>query len=218
MKSFGFIKSTLLSGVLVMLPLALVLMITVKMMELIGPFATPIVEWLPHSLRYPAAIAALMLLLACLVAGLLAQTQLGVRIGNSVEGAILNRIPGYSTVRSLTRRIGNVEEGHKFAPAFVEVENALVPAFVVEEHPDGRYTIFVPSAPTPAVGAIYVIARDRVHIIDTPFMNAVKCISTWGVGAAALMPAMRAPAEINHSSELETKPSMTVLESESAEL
>lgn len=195
MNPIGFIKSTLLGGALVMLPLGLVLMIVLKMMDLIVPFATPIVEWLPRSLRYPAAIGVLMLLVACLIAGLLAQTHVGRRFGSSVEGAIFNRIPGYSTVRSLTRRIGNVEESHRFAPALVEVENALVPAFVVEEHADGRYTVFVPSAPTPAVGAIYIIARERVHIVDTPFMNAVKCISTWGVGAKDLVPAMRTRAE-----------------------
>ncbi len=195
MNPIGFIKSTLLSGVLVILPLGLVLIIVLKLMDLIGPLATPLVAWLPHWLRYPAAIGALLLLVACLVVGFMAQTRAGQRMGNSVEDVVLNRIPGYSTVRSLTRRIGNVEEGHKFAPAFVEIEDALVPAFVVEEHADGRYTVFVPSAPTPAVGAIYIMARERVHIIDAPFMNAVRCISTWGIGAADLMPAMRAREE-----------------------
>lgn len=188
-----FMKSTLVSGVLVILPLALVLMIVLKIIEMIGPLATPIVAWLPQALRFPALITLLLLFLACLVAGLLAQTRAGRGVGNSLEGAILNRIPGYSMVRSITRRIANVEESEKFAPAFVELEDALVPAFVVEEHADGRYTVFVPSAPTPAVGAIYVMARERVYIVDAPFLNAVRCISTWGVGAAKLVQAMREP-------------------------
>lgn len=96
-------------------------------------------------------------------------------------------------VRSVSRRIGNVEEGEKFSPALVEIEGALVPAFIVEEHADGRYTVFVPSAPTPAVGAIYIIPRDRVHIVDAPFLTAVKCVSTWGVGSEELLRAMRPP-------------------------
>jgi hypothetical protein len=85
----------------------------------------------------------------------------------------------------------NVEESEKFAPALVEIEDALVPAFVVEEHTDGRYTVFVPSAPTPAVGVVYIIARARVHIVDAPFMKTVKCISSWGVGSKDLVLAIR---------------------------
>jgi uncharacterized membrane protein len=94
-------------------------------------------------------------------------------------------------VRSLTRRIGNVEESEKFAPALVQLEGTLVPAFVVEEHVDGRYTVFVPSAPTPAVGAIYIMTKERVHLVDVPFLKAVKCVSRWGVGSAELLQAMR---------------------------
>lgn len=186
-------KATLLSGVLVILPLGLVAIIVLKIVGMIMPLATPFVDWFPRGLRFPALIASLFLVLACLGAGLLAQTRAGREVGNSVEGAILNRIPGYSMVRSITRRIGNVEESEKFSPALVEIEEALVPGFVVEEHADGRYTVFVPSAPTPAVGAIYIIARERVHIVDASFLKAVRCVSSWGVGAAELLQAMRAP-------------------------
>ena len=186
-------KATLISGVLVILPLGLILMILLKIIVMIQPLSAPFVEWLPRALRYPALIAVLLLVIACLLAGLLAQTRAGRGVGNSVEGAILNRIPGYSMVRSITRRIGNIEESEKFAPALVEIEEALVPGFVVEEHADGRYTVFVPSAPTPAVGAIYIIARERVHLVDASFLKAVRCVSSWGVGAAELLQAMRAP-------------------------
>ena len=43
-------------------------------------------------------------------------------------------------------------------PAFVEIEDALVPSFIIEEHDDGRFTVFVPSVPTPFAGAVYVLA------------------------------------------------------------
>jgi uncharacterized membrane protein len=190
-RSGDFIKSTIISGVLVILPLGLVAIIVLKIVSMVEPLATPFVDRLPHGLRFPTIIASLFLIIVCLVAGLLAQTRAGRGAGNSLEGVILNRIPGYSMVRSLTRRIGNVEESEKFAPALVEIEEALVPAFIVEEHADGRYTVFVPSAPTPGVGAIYIIARERVHIVDVPFLKSVKCVSSWGVGSADLLLAMR---------------------------
>ena len=194
MKPIGeFIKSTIIGGLFVILPLGVLAMLVMKIVGMLLPLVSPIAKRLPHSLRFPVVIAQVLLFLACLVTGLLAQTRAGQRAGNSLESAILNRIPGYSMVRSLTRRIRNVEESEKYAPAFVELEGALVPAFVVEKHMDGRYTVFVPSAPTPAVGAIYIIAKERVHLVDAPFLNAVKCVSSWGVGSAELLKAMRAP-------------------------
>jgi hypothetical protein len=46
--------------------------------------------------------------------------------------------------------------------ALAEIEDALAPAFVIEELPDGRFTIFVPSIPTPLAGArLHPRARAR---------------------------------------------------------
>lgn len=204
-----FMKSTLLSGALVILPIGLVVIIVLKIVTMLQPLATPLTEQLPYGFRFPAIIAALLLFLICLVSGLLAQTRAGRGAGTSLEGAVLNRIPGYSLVRSLTRRIGNVEEGDRFAPALAEIEEALVPAFVVEEHADGRYTVFVPSAPTPGVGTIYIIARERVHLLDASFFQTVKCITSWGVGSKELLLSMRPEPESNPTMKATRRPTRT---------
>jgi hypothetical protein len=44
-----------------------------------------------------------------------------------------------------------------FAPALAEIEEALVPALIVEKLEDGSYTVLVPSVPTPMAGAIYIL-------------------------------------------------------------
>ena len=77
-------------------------------------------------------------------------------------------------------------------PALVEIEEALVPDFIIEELDDGRFTVFVPSVPTPLAGAVYILTRDRVHPVDVPFTDAIKSISRWGSGSRALVAAMRA--------------------------
>lgn len=75
-------------------------------------------------------------------------------------------------------------------PALAEIEDALVPAFIIEEFEDGRYTVFVPSIPTPFAGAVYVLDRKRVHPLDVPFTEALKAVSRWGSGAKDLVAAM----------------------------
>jgi uncharacterized membrane protein len=89
---------------------------------------------------------------------------------------------------------GDVTE-ESFKPALVEIEDALVPAFIVEEHPDGQITVFVSSSPTPMAGAIYILPPERVHLVDVPLHKAMVCISKWGTGASAMRAAMQQRSE-----------------------
>jgi uncharacterized membrane protein len=156
----------------------------------------PVMEHLPASIRFPTVIASLLLFFACFFSGLIARMRIGQVTGAFVEELILKRIPGYKTVRSFARRLGNVEESAQFQPVFVEIEEALVPAFIVEEHADGQCTVVVPSAPTPGVGAIYILPARRVHAVDAPFLNMVQAVSGWGAGCAELLKTVRNPARL----------------------
>jgi F420-0:gamma-glutamyl ligase-like protein len=69
-----------------------------------------------------------------------------------------------------------------------------VPAFIIEELDDGRFTVFVRSVPTPLAGAVYVFPRERVHIVEVPFTQAIRSISRWGSGSKDLVAAMRREA------------------------
>jgi len=186
-----FTKATLIGGLVVVLPLGLLALAAEKIVEIIRPLANSIAGWLPRWFHFPDIVTLMLLLLLCFIAGLLAETRAGQNAGNFFERVFLNHIPGYSIVRSFTRRIGNFEESEKFTPALVVMEDALVPAFVVEKH-IGRYTVFVPSAPTPGVGAIYILATERVHLLDVSLLKAIKCVTSWGAGSDELLKAMRA--------------------------
>ncbi len=57
--------------------------------------------------------------------------------------------------------------------------------------PSGAYagglcTVFVPSAPTPAAGAIYYLTEDRVKLLDVPVSTAMGCIMRLGIGSHEL--------------------------------
>ena len=91
-----------------------------------------------------------------------------------METVFFERLPGYSLLRSLTQRLAGDSEEQTWKPALVEIEDALVPAFIIEELDDGRFTVFVPSVPTPLAGAVYVLRRERVHILEVPFTQAIR--------------------------------------------
>ena len=194
MKALGeFLKSTIISGVLIILPLGLLIVIVMKFVGMLRPLAVRMAAHMPETVRFPMLLALALLLILSFAAGLLAHTSVGRAVGGFIERSILDRIPGYSIMRSLTHRIGDKSDTAKFAPAFVDIEEALVLAFIIEEHDDGKYTVFVPSAPTPAAGSIYVMDPSRVHFIDAPFIKAVRCVSKFGVGSEELLKSLRQP-------------------------
>jgi uncharacterized membrane protein len=186
-----FLQSTFLGGVLVILPIGLAAMLVMKIVDVLRGVLDPITSHLPDRLRFPTLIASALLFLACFFAGLLARTRAGRACGSFIERAILGHIPGYAMVRAFVHSLGNIEESDSLKPALVEIEDALVPAFVVEVHADNRCTVFVPSAPTPAVGAIYIMAMARVHLLDISMLKTMKCVSRWGAGSEELLKAMR---------------------------
>jgi uncharacterized membrane protein len=188
---FPFLKTTLMGGLLVLLPLCLMALLIAKAVGIIKALVAPVVAQLPDQLHHPTVIAVLLLLALCFLTGLIMRTAVGRSIAGAIESQFLNRIPGYTFIRSLTNRFAGTEGGEPFTSALAVIEDALVPAFVVEHHEDGRYTVFVPSSPTPGVGSVYILPKERVHLVDVPLLRAARCVSQWGVGSGELLRAMR---------------------------
>jgi uncharacterized membrane protein len=185
-----FVKTTLMGGLLIILPLAVIVLLLLQATAAIQKVLQPIILLLPEKVLLPKVIALLIVVGLCFLTGLILRTRIGQLIYQAGERRVLDRIPGYTLLRSLSRQIVGEGEGMTFAPALVEIEDALVPAFLVEEHEDGSYTVFVPASPTPTVGSLYILQRERVHPVNVPFANAIKCVSKWGVGSGELLKAL----------------------------
>jgi uncharacterized membrane protein len=185
-----FITNALVGGALVVLPLYLAVLLLLKGMQAVAGLVRPVASLLPESMHAETILALLLLLIVCFVVGVAVRTPSGRALRGRLEMALFGKIPGYETVRGLTQRLAGEAEENVWKPALVEIEDALVPAFIIEEHDDGRFTVFVPSVPTPFAGAVYVLNRTRVHPIDVPFKQAIQTISKWGSGSKDLVAAM----------------------------
>jgi uncharacterized membrane protein len=136
-------------------------------------------------------LSLLLVLLVCFLIGAAVRTPAGRALRERIETSLFDRLPGYALLRSLTQRLAGQAEENVWQPALAEIEEALVPAFIIEALEDGRFTVFVPSVPTPLAGAVYILSRDRVHPLDVPFTQAIKSVSRWGAGAKEPVAAMK---------------------------
>jgi uncharacterized membrane protein len=188
-----FTKTTLIGGVLIILPIYIAVLLLAKTVK--GLLA-PVTAQIPAGVGFRQIFAIVLLVAVCFVVGLVVRTRPGLRAKNAFEQAVLEKLPGYTFVRGLAKRLTGRGEEQTLQPALVEIEDALVPALIVEELEDGSYTVLVPSAPTPMAGSIYILPRDRVHPVDIPLTKAIGVFSKWGTGAGKFVRAMKQPAVV----------------------
>lgn len=187
----GSAKRYLLTGILVILPAWLAVLLVLALVQKVGILVAPISQHLPAGIGHPTALAIVLIVAACVVVGMLVGTGPGHQLRKLIEEKILERVPGYSALRSLTAQITGDGTAGRFQPALVAMDDGLVPAFLVETHADGRCTVFVPTAPTPAAGNIFIVSAERVYPTDVPVMKLFQCVSHWGMGSGELLASTR---------------------------
>jgi uncharacterized membrane protein len=186
-----FITSTLVGGLMFVVPVYLAVLLLLKGMKSVGTLVRPFTVLLPAWIPAERLLSLLLVLTVCFIVGFALRTRAGRAARERLEVTLFGKLPGYSLIRSLTQRMSGDSTESAWTPALIELEEALVPGFVIETLDDGRYTVFVPSVPTPLAGAVYILNAERVHLIDVPFTQAVRSISRWGSGSSELVAAMR---------------------------
>jgi uncharacterized membrane protein len=186
-----FTKTTLVGGILVLLPVYLAVLLLLKALSGFMALVAPVTAAVPVAAQFRELIAVLLILLACFIAGIVVRTGPGGRGIRQLQDRVLEKISGYRLLRGLLGRLSGDETTEGFIPALVEIEDALVPALIVEELADGQCVVLVPSVPTPVAGALYILPPARVHRIKVPLTQVFKVYSKWGEGAGELLAAMQ---------------------------
>ena len=185
-----FLKTTALGGLLVIVPIAIVLFVLGQLMLAMLTMANEALAWLDIGIDDAVLMSALALLALvglCFVTGLVVRTRVGDALKRWFGRNVAKRIPMYNAISSLTRRFAGID-GEEFSPVEIDLYGSGTRAmgFLVESLPDGRCTVFVPTAPVATVGNLFVVASDKVQRIDASVADTVAVITQWGVDAAEL--------------------------------
>ena len=193
MKKFlEFLKTTIIGGFLVLLPVVVVLLLLSLAVATLITAIEPLMEILPikglGGLAVTTLVAILLLLAFCFLTGLLVQMRIG-RLGKEwVERLLLERLPGYIMFKNLTRRIAG-EEGIEFAPGLMDLygSEARALGFIIEEHENGTFTIFIPLSPMATVGQVFVLPESQVQKLEVKFVDVVNSLTQWGMESKKLI-------------------------------
>src|SRR5215469_5461609 len=100
-KIIDSVLSTLGTGVLVIAPVYLAVLLLLKAMQSLAAIVRPLARLVPDWLPAEGLLALLLVLLLCLVVGLLVRTRVGRTLRERVEHALFEKLPGYSLFRGL---------------------------------------------------------------------------------------------------------------------
>lgn len=179
---------TVVYGLLIIVPVAIIFLLLVKMTEILEKVATP----LGLESNFGAAIALVIVaviavLFVLIFAWIVGSVTRRVVSYEKFESTILNGIPGYPIIANVVR--GFSEGKTSYPPALVELHGpgAAALGFVMEEHANGRVTVYIPSVPVLTVGSLFVVERDRITRLEAGAKEVADCISQWGVGSGDIV-------------------------------
>jgi uncharacterized membrane protein len=180
------LRRALVDGALVVLPIGAVVLLVLGIVRRLQDAADPLSGRFVH----PVITAVVLLVLLCLVIGYLVRSAAGRWTRRALEAALFEKIPGYRLVKAFAGEGPLVAHaGKAMRPALAAIEEGQCPALVIDEFADGRLLVFVPGAPAPMSGAIYVFTPDKVAFLDVPLLPFMKAISSWGLGLREMIEA-----------------------------
>ncbi len=192
-KEMEFIKTTIIAGLVVVLPILAVLALFAFFMNTVIGIIAPIAGRLPiqtfGGYVWATLVTVFMLAAIAFMAGLFVQLRVGHLTQERVDKFLVKWLPGYQMVKNLTRQLVG-HEGTEFAPALVDLQGsgAWVLGLIVEEPAEGQFTIFVPSSPAVTLGQVYFLPGDRVRRLEARLVDVVNSLTQWGVESKKFFP------------------------------
>ncbi|RUX28848.1 hypothetical protein EOA13_15755 [Mesorhizobium sp. M7A.F.Ca.US.011.01.1.1] len=184
-QAVSFLKTTLIGGLVVVLPIWLVGFVLIRGLGQIKSAIEPLTDNVTNAVAPPIAIAALVLLFSCFAIGLLIQTASGGRCVGTVERQLAERLPGYGLFRGLTLGVTGGGADHAMKSALVGSDDNLAFGIIIERA-NGFSTIFIPSAPSATSGSVHIMPDSNVHPLDIPLRKVLSSMSHYGEGAISL--------------------------------
>lgn len=190
----SFLRTSLLGGVVVILPVAILAAVSVWIFNLVTGLIEPLTRFLIKDSQlneYAAEVIVIVLIIvSCFFVGVLVRTRLGAFLYRLIETRILKLAPGYSMIKDTVLQIfGNRKDSPFSSVAIAQIfgNDTRVTAFITDTHADGSYTLFVPTGPNPTSGLIYHLDGKYVHPVNIPVQDAMRSIISCGAGSARLM-------------------------------
>jgi uncharacterized membrane protein len=189
----AFIKTSVLGGLVVVLPAVFLFLIFRWLFNWITDIIQPLTNLMIAKGQFPEIVADVLvfaiILAVCFLVGAVVKTKVGQFIHENLESRILQLAPGYPTIKSVVMQFIGKNKSPFSSVALVQVfgDETLMTAFITDTHDNGRYTVFVPTGPNPTTGLIFHLPQKYVHPIRVSVEETMRSVISCGAGSANLL-------------------------------
>jgi uncharacterized membrane protein len=167
-KAIKTIKDTVISGIVLFLPIIILLAIFKKvystlyktghkLTEILGMDEAGDKKWVPF-------ITLCLVIVLLFICGLMVRFAMVTKMKEWIENNVLLYIPTYSKYKAKMMAKLQPEEDVR-PPVLVELNGAWKPGFLIKKN-DEKSTVFLPSTPDTDVGEVWIVASNKVTMID----------------------------------------------------
>jgi uncharacterized membrane protein len=185
--SASFLRRTIIGGVLVLLPLALILFLLGHLVALMKPGAVAAAKLIGQQEIGPfwlAAATVVTLIALAFIAGLFAITATGQGLVDRLEALILNQVPGYGFLKSMAtgaaKTLGGQVSNERKVVLIGDAESGWQMGFIVAEMANGITAVYVPEPPTVGGGSLLFLPRERLIDPGITAAEAMACLGRFG--------------------------------------
>ncbi len=192
-KILPFVVATTIAGLLLLIPVALLGAVFFAAYDIMVELARTTGLDLPYNEFVDGLIigagALVSLIIVCFFIGLALRTSIGNALESRYDNLLQKYLPVVGMLRNLIMQVvGSNEDVLKLKPAEVALygSNSRQYALVVEQLPDGRAVVFVPSVPAATLGQLHVVSMDDVTLLDVPVQDLLNAVTQWGAGSSLI--------------------------------
>lgn len=197
----NFIKTSLLGGLVVMLPITILGFFFKWLFRLVTDLIQPLTDYASRLYPFPEIVAdilvILIILLSCFFIGVVVSTKLGNFLHQTFDDVLQKLAPGYRMVKEVVVQLLGSSENSPFRNGMVARVKIFgmdspteVTALVVDRSDPDIFTVFVPTGPNPTSGNIFHVNKEQVVLypnvkLDSTMRTVIAC----GAGSGELFKA-----------------------------
>ena len=186
-----FLRTSILGGVVVVLPVAILFIIFKWIYTAVTGVIHPLTSMLMEKSQMLEILADVfvvsLILLSCFFIGIVIRTRFGRLIHKLFEDSFLSYTPGYSTVKEIVMQFLGAKKSPFSSVALVDLHGFKATAFVTDEHPNDMVTVFVPTSPNPTSGFVFHVPRSAIQVVNVSIETTMRSVIACGNGAGPLL-------------------------------
>ncbi|MGB0237889.1 MAG: DUF502 domain-containing protein [Cycloclasticus sp.] len=189
----NFIKTSLLGGLSVIFPAALLLIVFNWVFKWVNEIIEPLTRIIVAKSQMQEMMVSFLVIaaiaVACFFIGIVVKTQVGAFIHTKAEALLGRFIPGYRLTTQTFQQLFGERASTYSAVALVRPfgNETLMTAFITDQHSNGYYSVFVPTGPNPTSGNIFHLPASAVSPIDLPVEEVMKSVIGCGAGSKTIL-------------------------------